>query len=467
MRRAAVVASAVAALAACADLFDEPSQCKSDRDCTKFAAVCDVARAVCVAPASVAGDDAAAGGGDGAADAAADVVVDPGCEIDPKPLADVPGTAIDAGDTETGDLTLDCTKEWTLKSRLFVKSGATLTIQAGVRLRADANAAIVIRPGAKIVARGTRDRPIVMSTSSGDPQPSDWRGVFVLGAAPPTGTYGGDSAYAFGGTTADDSSGALEFVRIEYANDGLVLGGVGSGTKIDGVQVRKAGDNCFTIVGGRFDAKHLVCQYPVDEMFEIGSGYQGRMQFVFGQKVPQGAGHHGLLVDGNSLPHLYNATLCGDDQANASYGLVVRNGARLDMNGGIFTGWFAGFDVVAAPGNPMEVKRSIFFGNATNPAYAEDPAQMDTNAPDFDDDTGFDELAFLGDGARANKTTDPGLVACFDPNAPQPWPGAPLTAGAPAPPDDGFYDTTATYIGAFKDANDPWMKGAWVRFSDK
>lgn len=475
MKRGFVVSvvGSLVALVACADLFDEPSQCKSDRDCTKFGAVCDVARAVCVAPGSLSGDDASVTDGAGGTDGGAQdgPVVGPNCNIDPKPAQDVPGTAIDAGEAETGDLTLECDKDWNLKTRLFVKSGATLTIRPGVTIRADANAAIIVRPGAKIVAQGTRDYPIVMTASSADPQPSDWGGLFVLGAAPPADqSYAGDPAYAFGGANADDNSGILEFVRIEYANDGLVLGGVGKGTKIDFVQVRKAGDNCFGIAGGRFDAKHLVCQYPADEMFEISTGYQGRLQFLYGQKVPlsaAGGGHNGFLVDGNALPTVYNATLCGDDKANLSYGLFVRNGGRLDLNGGIFTGWYSGFDAVGTPGTPMEVRRSIFFGNATNPAYPENDPDAGAGSPNLDDDNGFDEVAFLGDGARANKATNPNLGNCYDPKDPGPGPSASLTAGAPTPPNDGFFDTAATYIGAFKDQNDAWMKGAWVRFDDK
>lgn len=476
MKRAVVLslAGALVALVACADLFDEASQCKSDRDCTKFGAVCDVARAVCVAAGTLPGDDASVTDGpatstDGAAQ---DVVVGPNCDIDPKPAQDIPSAALaDAGDSETGDLTLECDKVWNLKSRLFVKSGATLTIKAGVTIRADANAAIVVRPGAKIVAQGTRDYPIVMTSSAADPQPGDWRGLFVLGAAPPADqSYAGDAAYAFGGANDADDSGTLQFVRVEYANDGLVLGGVGNGTKIDFVQVRKSADNCFGIAGGRFDAKHLVCQYPSDEMFEVSTGYQGRLQFLYGQKVPlaaAGGGHNGFLVDGNALATVYNATFCGDDKPNLSWGLVVRNGGRLDLNGGIFTGWYAGFDAVGNLGTPMEVRRSIFFGNATNPAYPENDPDAGAGSPNANDDNGFDEVAFLNDGARANKLTDPGLGSCYDPKNPQPAPGASLTNGAPTPPNDGFFDTGATYIGAFKDQNDAWMKGAWVRFDDK
>ena len=42
-------------------------------------------------------------------------------------------------------------------------------------------------------------------------------------------------------------------------------------------------------------------------------------------------------------------------------------------------------------------------------------------------------------------------------------PAATLPGGAP--PNNGFLDTTANYVGAFKDASDNWMSGAWIDWS--
>ena len=42
-------------------------------------------------------------------------------------------------------------------------------------------------------------------------------------------------------------------------------------------------------------------------------------------------------------------------------------------------------------------------------------------------------------------------------------PAATLTENAASPPDDGFFDAGAKYIGAFK-ADDSWATGAWVSF---
>lgn len=458
MRRIVISAFAVVGgLIACAELFDEPSQCKSDRDCTKFGGVCDVTRAVCVPAPTVPGDGGGATDGGGSTDAQEESPP-PGCDVTNKETAEITGTAIDAGDSETASITLDCTKDWILKDRIFVKSGATLTIQPGTKIVALANSAIVVRPGAKIEAKGFRDQPIVFSSSM--PNAGFWRGIFVLGQAPPMGSYLNEAAYGYGGTDNGDSSGTLEFVRIEYANDGLVFGGVGKGTKVDSVMVRRPGiTQCFAMLGGRFDAKHLVCQYPLDEMIEIAGGYDGKLQFVFGHKAGPGGGHHGLFVD-NSVARVSNVTMCGEAQNNQSYGFFFRNNARFDLLNGIFTGWGGGMDAVGNVGSLASVRTTVFANNTTNPAFIEVEAGPGET---LDDDNGFDEIAFFDDGGT--NTTDPAnLVACHDGANPQPWPNAPITGTAP--PNDGFFDSNANYIGAFKDANDAWMKGAWVKFTD-
>lgn len=38
---------------------------------------------------------------------------------------------------------------------------------------------------------------------------------------------------------------------------------------------------------------------------------------------------------------------------------------------------------------------------------------------------------------------------------------------ATVPPDDGFFDPQAKYVGAVRDGNDTWPSGNWVVWSDK
>jgi hypothetical protein len=469
---AATTAAIAVAAAACAFL-SEAEQCGSDSDCGKYNAVCDTVQSICVARGGP-GDDATSG-----ADGAPPVPgppgeggpIDPKCNASPKEVASAtaglpPGG--DGGVQVSGSLALGCEKDWTLDNHLVVGANATLTIAAGTTIRAKkgTGAAIIVLPGGKILAQGQKDAPVVLTSDDPAPRAGDWRGVFVLGNAPRVGTnpFDGDPLLSYGGTAANDASGTLEFVRIEYAQSGLVLGGVGTGTKIDSVQVRQTNDNCFVFTGGTVDARHLVCQQALDEQFEIALGYRGKLQFLFGQRVAPGDAHHAILVDGqDTAPVIYNATLCGQPEQPSlqGHGLVFRNNAKIDVNDVIITGWLSGLDAQSANlGAPILLRSSILFGNNANPAFTEDDAGA---GQQLNDDNGFDEVELFRTGG--NVDTNPNLVDCHNALAPKPWPKTALATGARVPPDDGFFDKNAAYIGAFRDENDAWMTGAWVRFA--
>ena len=152
---------------------------------------------------------------------------------------------IAAGDITT-NTTLTADKVYLLDGWVYVKSGATLTIDPGTVIRGSkANkGALIIEKGAKIIAEGTASNPIVFTSNqdAGSRSYGDWGGLIILGNATvnkvdpiieggPTSTYGGsDDA---------DNSGILKYVRIEFPGiafqpdkeiNGLTMGGVGSGT---------------------------------------------------------------------------------------------------------------------------------------------------------------------------------------------------------------------------------------------
>jgi hypothetical protein len=469
--------SSLAILGAACTLLEQPAQCASDADCSKFSARCDVDKAICVAPTNTSDVSATTPDGGATESGAAEPgpttqpPPPPECMVATKPQASATETlALGAsGASElTQALTLGCDKDWTLTGTLLVKAGATLTIAAGttIRARKGTTAAIIVQPGGRIVAEGQRNAPIVLTVDDPAPVPGDWRGLFVLGNAPRNGTapYDDDPLLAFGGTAIEDDSGVLSFVRVEYSAEALVLGGVGRKTRIDSLFVRRTADNCYAIVGGNADAKHLVCQEPVDDHFELAQGYTGRLQFVYGQRVAAGANHHGLLIDGaGTAPVLYNVTLCGQTPATngESYAIVVRNGARFEANNAVLTGWFGGIEGLNAVGAPNLLRGSVAFANATNPVHAEVAGGV---GPLADDDNGFDELALWADGD--NSVADPQLGSCTAAIDPKPFPAASLTAGARTPPAE-FFETTASYAGAFKDATDTWLSGTWARFDNK
>ena len=88
-------------------------------------------------------------------------------------------------ETVEGDIAADRTfskdKNWLLKGFVFVKPGATLTIEAGTVIKGDnaTKAVLIIEPGAKINAVGTADEPIIFTSQAaeGSKKAGDWGGV--------------------------------------------------------------------------------------------------------------------------------------------------------------------------------------------------------------------------------------------------------------------------------------------------
>jgi hypothetical protein len=66
------------------------------------------------------------------------------------------------------------------------------------------------------------------------------------------------------------------------------MGGVGSATTIDYVQVSNGGDDAFEWFGGTVNCKHLVSYRNLDDDFDTDNGYNGRVQFGLSIKDPSG-----------------------------------------------------------------------------------------------------------------------------------------------------------------------------------
>ncbi|WP_437677400.1 hypothetical protein [Sorangium sp. So ce131] len=487
---AAALALAAGALAtgalACSLVVERRSeQCSSDADCARFpGAACDLVDNVCV-PAS-----SGPGGGEGGGAAG-------GCAAPDKPIAEITGEI-------TEDFTLRCDKDYLLKGLVHVSAGASLTIEKGTTIRGETNpqvpAALVVHPGSRLIAVGTRDEPIVF-TSGKPPEdrgPGDWGGVILLGNAPtnhvdadgarvPGQIEGLTSGGQYGGIDDNDTSGTLKYVRIEYSGvklapnneiNGLTLGGVGRGTIIDFVQVRHVSDDCFEFFGGTVNAKHLACQYSGDDAFDWDNGYRGKLQFLVAQQDPSVAEEtNGFEGDNDPLalapppeprsePTIYNATLCGKgvDVDKEQYGVLLRRATKANIVNTVVMGFESGLDV-RDPDTAPSVSSSIFWGNLVNNlAYAEVDGGTGILA---DDDDGFDEIDFLSDAVRKNLEADPGIPSCFDPSAPVFGPATPLTENAAEPPAD-FFDKGAAFVGAFRDESDTWAtSGKWAVWSPK
>lgn len=199
-----------------------------------------------------------------------------------------------------------------LKNQIYVKNNATLTIDAGVIIRADhtaTGAGLFVTKGAKVIAIGTATSPIVFTSDNavGARNKGDWGGIILLGK----GSFninGGvnniegiatssDTEYGGGATPDDnDNSGTLKYVRIEYAGyvygnnqeiNGLTFGAIGRGTTIDYVQVSDANDDSFEWFGGAVNCSHLVAFRGLDDDFDTDNGFSGNVQFCLAVRNPQ------------------------------------------------------------------------------------------------------------------------------------------------------------------------------------
>ncbi len=91
----------------------------------------------------------------------------------------------------TSDMTLNAADKNYMKGFVYVKSGATLTIEAGSVIKGvsvsagEKAASLIIEPGAKIIAEGTADKPIVFTSDkpAGQRVTGDWGGLIICGNA--------------------------------------------------------------------------------------------------------------------------------------------------------------------------------------------------------------------------------------------------------------------------------------------
>ncbi len=216
--------------------------------------------------------------------------------------------------------TLTADKTYLLQGTVIVGDGQTLTIEPGTVILGDkgSKGTLVIDRGGKLMAEGTASNPIVFTSEQDANERSrgDWGGIIMLGKAPinqATGKLEGLSTdFFYGGTVADDNSGVLKYVRIEFAGitlspdnetNGLTMAGVGSGTTIDYVQVSYGGDDAFEWFGGTVNAKHLVSLGTWDDDFDCDFGYTGKVQFAVAfrerDKADQ-SGSNGFEIDNDA-----------------------------------------------------------------------------------------------------------------------------------------------------------------------
>ncbi len=284
-------------------------------------------------------------------------------------------TISDAG-AGTGTTTWTCDNTYLLDGYVFVNDGQALTIEPGTVIKgmagagADAAALIVAR-GGQIFAEGTESCPIIF-TFEADPLDGSvafdtrgqWGGVIILGAATtnlPTGegqiegVPADNDRAAYGGTNDADNSGVLSYVSIRHggttlaaANEinGLTLGGVGSGTTIDHIEIISNEDDGIEFFGGSVNVKHLLVAFAGDDSFDYDQGWHGKGQFWTAIQDPAVGDRAGefdgddsptVTADGQpyAIPTLYNVTVVGRGIAANKQGFLFRAGAGGHLHNAI------------------------------------------------------------------------------------------------------------------------------------
>ncbi len=410
----------------------------------------------------------------------------------------------------TTDVTQNTTwtkgNDYVLKQLVYVDN-ATLTIQPGVKVLGDKGSALIVTTTGELAAEGTAAEPIVMSANfpvgmRGGGAGKNWGGVVLLGKAAinvPGGTNLAEGVkdeprnYYGGGATPNEkhNCGTLKYVRIEFAGEtldpmnelnGLSLYACGSDTVIDYVQVHRGIDDAVEMFGGSVNLKHLVLTGNDDDAIDWDQGWTGKMQFVAVTQYA-GFGNHGIEADSNrangdlmprSNPTLYNVTLVGrnPDKTNGgegtSRGMVLRVGTAGKMSNMIvtnFTDWSMFVDGPACANlwtaGELAVKNSVFFNNGTNVFSQVESSKINGAVPTPD----LNEGEALQVAALANRNVDPMLEDPTNVTKPnwKPKASAPVLTGGATPPNDGFFDASATFVGAVG-ATD-WTQG-WTAYPE-
>ncbi|MEL6986984.1 MAG: T9SS C-terminal target domain-containing protein, partial [Bacteroidota bacterium] len=406
--------------------------------------------------------------------------------------------------------------EYIIDGYVFLESGGKLNIEPGTVIRGkavpsniDDNAsALIIGRGAQIFARGTAINPIIFTAEDDDlstiedlsaTDRGEWGGLIILGAAP-INNEGGETNIEgipsdndkakYGGTNVADNSGELRYVSVRHggavlqANDeinGITLGGVGSGTMIDFVEVIANDDDGIEWFGGTVNVKHAIVAFCKDDAMDTDDGWNGKLQYGFVVQADDNADNGGEHDGGGAAtkenfgaPIFANCTYIGSGAVNNGKD-GLKNGHALHFKekagGGYYNSIFTDYanhaieveDIPSAEGfdayenlqdGTLTLANNIWWnfgvgGNDINQFIKITSGGDDVDASDLiahllDNKNQIADPMLLGISREANMGLDPTLKS-----------DSPAKSGA-TDLEDPFFDDV-DYIGAFNNVN--WATG--------
>ena len=416
--------------------------------------------------------------------------------------------------------TLTCNNLYILNARMYVNAGQDLFIEPGTVVKALSNPgaahAIIVARNGQIWANGSESCPIIM-TANADPldgsyavtNRGQWGSLVVLGNAytnkrttdgDPTATAtngvgtieglaAGDSRHLYGAAVGaeinTDNSGVIRYVSLRHGGqiiganneiNGLTLGGVGSGTTIDHVEVIANLDDAFEMFGGTVNLKYIVGMHCDDDYIDYDQGWNGKIQFFYGLQGPDNSGgafnqgDNGFEADGDdnatniangglsSNPTIYNATFIARNLNDE--GIEAKERTLGTLANCVFARYARGLNMTTAVAaswnsNAFKVLNSTFQEVTTPlqinavPVVNGSPEQIKFNTTDGNLVVAAQSLidatyALTGNNVLTDRVN------------PVPAAGtATTTLNAPV---DGFF-TGAKYRGAFQPGAEPWTTG--------
>lgn len=281
----------------------------------------------------------------------------------------------------TTDTEWSADKTYILGGRITVEADATLTIQPGTVIKGEAGTganatALLIARGGTLLAEGTATAPIIFTSVADEITPEDvaagnfaspnldpdinglWGGVIVLGNAtisasndndedlnevqiegiPATDTNG-----LYGGADDSDNSGIISHISIRHGGsnigagneiNGLTLGGVGSGTTINNVEVVANQDDGIEWFGGTVSVDDVVVWNAGDDAIDSDQAWAGILDNFF-VVTPVGScfeldGPEGSYIARHTIQ---NGTVVANANDRETTGLLLDtdNGTPVDM----------------------------------------------------------------------------------------------------------------------------------------
>jgi hypothetical protein len=358
-------------------------------------------------------------------------------------------------------------------TNLFIEPG---TVVLG---STDNQGTLVIIQDSKVFATGTPSLPIIFSSVQprGDRGAGDWGGLVLNGRAPvndptiPDNPDAGEGASGpFGGDNPNDSSGVLQYVRVEFAGirfsdtnelNGIALQGVGRGTVVDHVQVAFNQDDGIEFFGGTVNASYVFIYGARDDSIDWTLGWTGRIDNAVA--IQRGDdGDNGMECDNwefgfdfepRSMPQIANVTLVGLKDAPG-----VENGSGGRMRAGT-AGLVTGAIYYNFGRSGVRIQTSESMGEIQNGNLNIANAIIYGNTEPYEGDDEQIIGDMLESDANNNVFADPMLADPLNPVKPDITP----LAGSPAASADNA--GTLDYVGGV-DPNAPWIYEGWTSFSD-